>query len=138
MYENTDCLCICLFGVFCSTFCHFFIFTHTETSPLMMGWRDTNFDPCSAMLIEQFSVPHLIWHETSLPQDQWHSYLLPNVWRCSCRYLILRLRSVVVMIWTSNLPHARQTLEPTAPPPRPSLLFELFKASRVITWITNF
>ena len=50
--------------------------------------------------------------------DSWHSHLLPSVWGWSCHYLFLWLRSVATGIRKPKLPLARQTLKPTAPPPR--------------------
>ena len=82
-------------------------------------WKAAKFDLCSALMaIEQwgfFRVPHLLWHGVS--EDTWHSHLLPSIRPWSCHYLFLRLRSVAAGIRASNLPHARRTLLPTAPPP---------------------
>ena len=48
----------------------------------------------------------------------WHPHLMPSVWQWSCHYLLLRLRSVATGIRTRDLPHARCTFLPTAPPHR--------------------
>ena len=63
----------------------------------------TNFDLiCTALItIEQwgfFSVPHLLWHETSvytvISEDRWLSHLLSSVWRFRCHYLFYRITIV--------------------------------------------
>ena len=53
-----------------------------------------------------------------ISEHPWHSHLLPNVLQWSCHHMFLWLRSVAAVIWTPNLPLARPTLSPTAPPPR--------------------
>ena len=50
-------------------------------------------------------------------EDQWHSHQLPSVWQWSYHFLFLRLRSFAAGIRTPNLPLARRTLLPDAPPP---------------------
>ena len=84
-------------------------------------WRAANFDLCSALMaIEQwefFSMPHLLWHGHPfimvISEDPWHLYLLPSVWQWSWHDLGM-WRLGFEHPW--NLPHARQTLLPTAPP----------------------
>ena len=74
--------------------------------------RAVNFDLCSALMaIEQwgfFSVPHLLWHRTSL----YNGHLRGPVKLTSvaerlavdCHYQFLQLRFVAVEIRTPNLP----------------------------------
>ena len=65
-------------------------------------WRATRFDQCTALItIEQwgfFSVPHLLWHETSvhtvISEDPWLSHLLSSVWQFRCHYLFYRITIV--------------------------------------------
>ena len=44
-----------------------------------------NFELCSALMtIAQwgfFSLPHLLWHETSISEAPWYLHLLPSVWQ---------------------------------------------------------
>ena len=89
-------------------------------------WRAGNFYLCSALMpTEQWGS--IAWHtycDTGhlfimvISEDPWHSHLLPSVWRWSCHYLSLWLRSVAAGIRTPKLPLAGRTLEPTAPQPQ--------------------
>ena len=93
-------------------------------------WRAANFYFCLALMaIEQLvflNVPHLLrsWHPLIMviSEDPWHSHLLPSVWQWSCHYLFLRRRSVAARIRTPNLPLAKPTRLPTAPPPPCTIL----------------
>ena len=87
-------------------------------------WMAANLDACSVLMAMKqwgvFNVPY--YCDTGCPfmmvisEDPWHSHRLLCVWQWSCHHIFLRLRSVAARIRALNLPHARWTLLPTAPP----------------------
>ena len=67
-------------------------------------WRTVNFELCSALMVmsSEGSLACHTYCDTGhhfrmvISEDPWHSHLLQSVWKWSCHYLFLRLRSYVV------------------------------------------
>ena len=68
-------------------------------------WRASHFDLYTALFLR---MSYLLWHRTLfimfISEDSWHSLLFPSVWKWSCQYLFLRLRSVAARIRIPNFP----------------------------------
>ena len=113
--------CVCFFGFFVPLENLLLIWRRHHNR-----WRAANFDLCSALMgIEQwgfFSVPHLMWHGTSVSNGHLLGplTLVPIAERLAVELslLFLRLRSVKVEMRAPNSPLAGITLWPTAPPTR--------------------
>ena len=93
------------------------IFTDMEMSPLPV--KGSKFWPMLGTNGHRVTVTYCdTGHPFTvvIPEDPWHSHLLPSVWQLSLP--VLRLRSVASGIRTPNLPLAGRMLHPTAPPLR--------------------
>ena len=100
-----------LFGVFRPTR---EFFTHMETSPLP-GCKFFTYARHLWPLRSEGSLTCHTYCDTGNPfimnisEDPWHSLLMPSVWRWSCHYLFLWLRSSAAGVRTHNLPPVSYT-----------------------------